>query len=440
MNKTGFLNIIGRWWWFIAIFLMIGIFGAYYASQSIEKKYTVSTKIFVTSSVDTSLANANDTLYSDRAVKTVVVFASSIPIKKALSEATSIPVDDLEEITVKNIAGTQIIDIQIAGGNKDNLLLAAQTIPSVIDAYLKNLQKDITEKNQIKASVAESPEEATTTGATALQIMALISICAFLIAYLLSYLFETMDNTIKSEKDLKRLKILHLGNFGLMKNIGNMPSAINDPNNRAAAEMMREVRTNISLSENHENLQTLVVTSSNPKEGKSFFSTNLAVMLAETGKRVVLIDCDFRSPFINRIFKVTNRKGLSDYLKNQNERDILIKSQTENLWLILAGNNLEKTSELLDIAKLNDFKNQLINVLKFDYIIFDTAPISITSDAAVLSKIADGVIVAVEKNKTTFNQIRKLQEQFNKVGGNVVGAVMTKVRNEKKVYGYYSQR
>ena len=419
---------------------MIGIFGAYYASQSIEKKYVVSTKVFVTSSVDTSLANANDTLYSDRAVKTVVVFASSIPIKKALSEATSIPVDDLEEITVKNIAGTQIIDIQIAGTNKDNLLLAAQTIPSVIDAYLKNLQKDITEKNQIKASVAESPEEATTTGATALQIMALISICAFLIAYLLSYLFETMDNTIKSEKDLKRLKMLHLGNFGLMKNIGNMPSAINDPNNRAAAEMMREVRTNISLSENHENLQTLVVTSSNPKEGKSFFSTNLAVMLAETGKRVVLIDCDFRSPFINRIFKVTNRKGLSDYLKNQNERDILIKSQTENLWLILAGNNLEKTSELLDVAKLNDFKNQLINVLKFDYIIFDTAPISITSDAAVLSKIADGVIVAVEKNKTTFNQIRKLQEQFNKVGGNVVGAVMTKVRNEKKVYGYYSQR
>lgn len=440
MNKTGFSNIIGRWWWFIAIFLMIGIFGAYYASQSIEKKYVVSTKVFVTSSVDTSLANANDTLYSDRAVKTVVVFASSIPIKKALSEATSIPVDDLEEITVKNIAGTQIIDIQIAGTNKDNLLLAAQTIPSVIDAYLKNLQKDITEKNQIKASVAESPEEATTTGATALQIMALISICAFLIAYLLSYLFETMDNTIKSEKDLKRLKMLHLGNFGLMKNIGNMPSAINDPNNRAAAEMMREVRTNISLSENHENLQTLVVTSSNPKEGKSFFSTNLAVMLAETGKRVVLIDCDFRSPFINRIFKVTNRKGLSDYLKNQNERDILIKSQTENLWLILAGNNLEKTSELLDVAKLNDFKNQLINVLKFDYIIFDTAPISITSDAAVLSKIADGVIVAVEKNKTTFNQIRKLQEQFNKVGGNVVGAVMTKVRNEKKVYGYYSQR
>ncbi len=439
MDKTSFLYICNRWWWFIVLFVVTSIVASYFIVQTLPKSYQVSTKIFVTSSMGSSLANVNDAPYTDRAVKTVMVLASSSPVKKALSDATSIPIIDLETINIKNISGTQIIEIQFVGKNRDNLVLAAQSMPKVIQKYLLDLQKDIDEKNQIKTSLAEAAGDVTPSGASAIQIYALIAALSFLLAYLFSYLFNITDNSIKDYDDLKKLKLIHLGDFGILKNIFASPSAINRDNNRSVAEMLREVRTNLSLSDKHKNIKTVIVTSSKPKEGKSFLAANLAIMLAETGKKVALIDCDFRSPFVNKIFKVNNKRGLSNYLKDNSERDILIKSQVDNLWLILAGVHQEKTSELLDLKKLTDFKEQLLTTLGFDYIIFDTAPISITSDAAILSKIADGIILAIEKNKTTITDVRRAKDQFEKVGGNIIGAVLTKTKSENKSYGYYSQ-
>ncbi len=160
------------------------------------------------------------------------------------------------------------------------------------------------------------------------------------------------------------------------------------------AEAYRTLRTNIQFSSFDKSVQTVSITSSGPGEGKSTIASNLAVVTAESGKRTLLIDCDQRKPMIHKIFNQSNLVGLSNLLAGEVTIENAIKpTNMENLSIITAGTRPPNPSELLASGKMKHFVEDMKD--KYDFIVFDTPPVLIVTDAQLLADYTDGYLLVV---------------------------------------------
>ena len=161
-----------------------------------------------------------------------------------------------------------------------------------------------------------------------------------------------------------------------------------------ASEAYRTLRTNLLFASLDEPLQTLVVTSAGPNEGKSTTLANLAVTMAQSGSRVIMIDCDMRRPTVHRIFGLSRDKGLSNILVgNCNIKEAVIETQVPNLHAIPCGPVPPNPSELLGSRRMVN----LLETLRKTYsrIIIDSPPVTAVTDAVVLAKCVDGLVLVV---------------------------------------------
>lgn len=220
------------------------------------------------------------------------------------------------------------------------------------------------------------------------------------------YLYGKTIFTVKfaSRNDLRRLTNLPVaGEIGhnsssdylVMKEAGSSP----------VAEMFRLLRSNLQFILPQGDKRVLLVTSSEPGEGKSFVSLNLAYSIAMTGKRTALIDLDLRSPQIANYLGLSTHAGLTNYLiaKNGDDAAALIQPQTESLDVIAAGPVPPNPSELLLSAKLDSLMSDLRE--KYDYIIIDTAPVDLVSDTFSLTRFADATLYVCRANYTAKNSV-----------------------------------
>lgn len=201
-------------------------------------------------------------------------------------------------------------------------------------------------------------------------------------------------------------------------------------------EAYKTLRTNIQFCGSE--VKIIGLTSCIPNEGKSSVSLNLAVSMAEAGKKVVFVDADLRKSVIIGRYKIDRPiKGLTHYLSGINKADeIIYRSTIENLHMIFSGPIPPNPSELLGSTKFNN----LIQVLgqTYDYVFIDTPPIGSVIDGAVVAKVCDGMIIVVEAKKISYKFAQKVKAQLDKTGCRILGAVLNKVDiNEKGYYGKY---
>lgn len=426
------MRISTRWWWIIIVFAIFTTILAYFILNKLPTKYSVSTKIFVSTSTSSAIANVyNDAPYTDRAVKTIMVLLSSRPVLESLSSASGINTEDLNKvITSRYITGTQLIEIEIVTDDPNQAVNLGAAIPTTLETFLDSIQKDTDAKDRIKISVAEPVGQAEVLPKFNTEKGTIIFILGLFLAYLILLLIDYFDKSIKNEKDLEQFDLKHLGNFGLLKNVHKDFKAIFDKQNSPAAETIREVRTNIEYLKEKNKLATIAITSANSQEGKTLFIASLALMLGESGKKVVIVDSDLRSPSIHKLLKINNEKGMSDFLKDKAKiEDIIKKTVFDNLWLIPAGNIMPNASELLSDTKIEKLKKWLVKHV--DYIIFDTPPIGVISDAANIARFTDGAIIVIEKDRTNEEDLRKVIRALKNVGAKILGAVITKVKAKK---------
>ncbi len=438
MKEISIFSLIKKGWWFIVIFAGIFLFITYQLLGIVPVKYKSSQKVFVTSNQSAALANVYDAPYADRAVKTIVVLATSDQIEKMLSEKTGVNAAKINiGLKAQNIAGTQIVDISYTGNSIDDVQVVSKNFITIMDSYLSTLQKDTDQKNQIGISVAEDPSDAITISYNNWQYLAAALMLFLLLGFSIIYLIEYFDDSIKSGDSLEKININYLGDFGSLKGSSNDIFAINNQKNRSSLEMLREVRTNISFIDEHKGVKSIVITSSKPKEGKSLFATNIAILLAETGKKVALVDADFRSPFATKIFKMIGKKGLFNYLLGQaTYNEVLNESQYNNLWIVPAADERKNVnSDALKIEKIKEFIQKLVQG-GFDIILFDSPPIGLVTDPAIISQAADGVILICQTERTKIHELTRIKEVLLKVGANILGAVMTKSKDNRKLYNY----
>ena len=207
------------------------------------------------------------------------------------------------------------------------------------------------------------------------------------------------------------------------------------------AESIRSIRTNLQFSGVNKEIKTILMTSPEPSDGKSFTSANLAVAYAQEGKKVLVIDCDLRRGSQHKIFNVIKdpSKGYSNLILNyedgMNYQDYLVKTGIKNVTLIPNGGLPPNPIELLS-SKRNE--NLLKDLEKdYDIIIFDCPPTLGLSDAMIMTKYSDANIVIISSKKTKTEDLKQVKKSFEKVNSNITGIILNKVANKRNYYYKY---
>ena len=218
---------------------------------------------------------------------------------------------------------------------------------------------------------------------------------------------------------------------------------LKNPKSRSA-EAFRTLRTNIQFSSLDKELKSIVVTSSGSGEGKSTIISNLAITMAESGKKVILVDCDFRKPSIHKKMGVTNSIGLTNILvQNVKKEECMVNTTVNNLYILTSGPIPPNPAELLGTKKMRDFIEELKS--EFDMVLIDAPPVLAVTDAQILSTIVDGVIFVASYGEAQKDAVVDAKQLIEKVGGKILGIVFNKVPESVSSYygkyykGYYGK-
>ncbi len=275
----------------------------------------------------------------------------------------------------------------------------------------------------------------------------------------LAFLLDFLDDTVKSLEDVDRyvqlpaLALIPSGRdhgrlIGSVSAASPQPTGtnatalamVNDPRS-PMAESYRHLRTSLLLSSAGQPPKKILITSSQPSEGKTTTAVNTALMLAQTGADVLIVDCDLRRPRLHAHFDVPNSKGLTNALSGETDIDSLIQtySSQPNLKFLTSGPIPPNPAELLG----SDEMRKLLAVLSEDFahIVVDTPPAISFTDAAILSTMVDGVVLVVQGGKSSRAVVRRAKQQLLDVGAHIFGVVLNNVRTEAPDYyysGYYS--
>jgi len=261
----------------------------------------------------------------------------------------------------------------------------------------------------------------------------------------LAFFFEYLDNTIKIPEDVKQhLKIPYLGPTPLFstENKWNLrddtsPELVtfNFPRS-TASESYRGIRTNIRFSSAESAPQVILITSAGPREGKTITTANLAVTMAQADSKVIILDCDMRRPQIHKLFGIAKEHGVSNLLVgSSNAGGAIIHTRIPNLDVIPCGSIPPNPSELLGSTRMVTLLNALRK--RYAHILIDSPPSTAVTDAVVLSKSVDGVILVIRAGHTAREIVKNGVAQFGAVGANILGAVMNGVDMGRDGYYYY---
>ena len=205
-----------------------------------------------------------------------------------------------------------------------------------------------------------------------------------------------------------------------------------------ASESFKTLRSNIQFSNFGQSIKTIVVTSSNPNEGKSEVSINLAASLAQQNKKVLVVDADMRKPTQHKIIGTKNTVGLSKFLLREVGAEAIqrLNILDVNLDVLTSGPVPPNPSEMLASLTMEQSLKAFVDY--YDYVIIDTPPLLAATDAQVLARIADATLLVVDIKKSKRTQIIEARKRLDNVGARLLGTVMNKLKlTEGNNYYYY---
>jgi capsular exopolysaccharide synthesis family protein len=213
--------------------------------------------------------------------------------------------------------------------------------------------------------------------------------------------------------------------------------SIKNPKSQAA-EAYRTLRTNIQFSSLDEPVKTIVVTSSQPGEGKSTIVANLGITMAQSGMKVLLIDCDLRKPMIHKKFDLSNFEGLTTLLAGRMKLEECINTiALPNFYIMTSGPVPPNPAELLGIKRMKSLIEELKGI--FDIVLIDAPPILAVTDAQVLATLCDRVMLVASYGEADKKDVVRAKELIDKVGAKILGVIINKVPSKaEKYYSYYN--
>lgn len=204
------------------------------------------------------------------------------------------------------------------------------------------------------------------------------------------------------------------------------------------SEAYRTLRTNLEFSSLDKPIRSMVVTSAAPEEGKSTTLANLAVVLAQAGKKVIVVDCDLRRPSLHKIFNAQSTAGFTDMMRDDTllKKPPLEETDVANLKLLVSGMIPPNPAELLASKRMDEVIAALLKI--GDIVLFDAPPVIAVTDAAVLASKVDVVLLVVSAGRTKRDHAKKAKALLDKVNARLIGTVLNNVKGEAGLYQYYA--
>jgi non-specific protein-tyrosine kinase len=367
---------------------------------------------------------------------------------------------DLQKAIQENLDSTQaeITDTQ----DQVDLLTAIQARTDAQEQQLQTLESrlvslratyaalvpnlDVNSSNLLTVVEPAEPPVAPSSPKTLLNII-LAAVLGLLAATGIAFLAEYLEDSITSSEGVREATGL--------PTLGTVPVMSGDPKRSEiyrlvtilsprspVAESYRALRTNIEFAAVDTPLQTLLVTSSVPREGKTTTAGNLAVVFAQAGSRVLLVDADLRKPSLHTLFRISNQHGLSDLFRDEaaTVRSVAQDTEQDRLRVITSGALPPNPAELLGSKRWHAILERL--KAEADLVIIDSPPLQAVTDAALLAAVVDGTVFVVQARRTRRGAVKQASEALGRSGGKILGVAMNMLKKreyEQHYYSYYGE-
>jgi non-specific protein-tyrosine kinase len=367
----------------------------------------------------------------------------------AQAEFSRSQLDDLRRKIEAGQTQIRALDDEVARANskreideKRARIDALQTQMTQWQTTFANLQRNLMQGTPNVISVIERASLPTMPiGPRMAQNVALATLVGLIISLLVAFILETVDDTIKSADEARRVTGLSvLGTVTSIRGAG-YPSKLVALHSGAsrAAEAFRVLRTNLQFAAMDKPFRTLMITSTRPREGKSVMTSNLATVIAQAGHRTLLIDCDLRRPTQHLIFETANDRGLMTlFLDDKVQPQDLPQKASPNLSVLPSGPMPPNPAELLDSVRMTKILEQYKTL--YDFIIIDVPPVLSVADTSIMAAKVDAVLIVVDSGYTRRAQFKRTVEALKSVGANVLGIAVNRVsEHSDDAYYHYTR-
>lgn len=415
----------------IVLCVVLGVFAAVGALIATPKTYTASATAYVSVKVlDSNVANtgsffsasqlANQKAQAFSSVLTSASVAQSVIARLQLSGSAA---ELASRVSAKPVENSSTITVSAAAPSPSEAVAIADAVVNVAGEELRSL--DGTDSPVTLQLLSSAELSSVSVSPSRSRVLMIGAGGGLLLGYSVALLRTLLDRRLRVQEDVERAVAVPV--------VAVVPEAdsIGRETREDAAldfqaeESLRKLRTNLKFAAIDEELKTCVVSSANPVEGKSSVAFKLAQVMAAAGEDVVLIDADLRRPTVDKSFGVDGALGLSQVLAGSVTLDrALQKTDQAGLFVLPAGQIPPNPSELLGSQKMAE----LVGVLSKElFVILDAPPLLPVTDAAVLSRVASGVLLVVRSGKTNTDELEVALENVARAGGRTIGIVLNGV-------------
>ncbi len=431
--------------------------------------YTATAQLYVNSKDSTDSADINDLNYAQKAVNTYISFLQTKVFYNRVREESRLPYspEQLRRMTkINSINSTEIFEISVTSDNAE----ISYELVSIMQEIAPELIKSIKPSAEISvvdpAIVPGAPS-----GPNLLLNTATGGIVGFILAVLAIFLLEIIDVNVKGREELKKKynrpilgeipdyssrkikeqkifsnltgRASHIFFHRFRKNIWNNQEVAED-HDFMISEAYKALRANLRYTLCGDGCKKVLINSPVSMDGKSTVCAGIGIAIAQTGAKVLLVDCDLRRGRLHNIFKLKSSPGVSELLSGlAKDKDVLQDTGYENLHVITMGAIPPNPAELLSLDAMEEF--MLYQENYYDYIIFDSPPVNIVADSLSLLKLVDGMVIVVRENYTSHPNIATAITKYELVGANILGFVLNGIsmnqdnRSKSQYYSYRSK-
>ncbi|KQO11969.1 chromosome partitioning protein [Agreia sp. Leaf244] len=444
MELRDYIRILQKSWILIAIVLLLGVGAAAAYSILQTPKYSSSAKVFVSTSAGSTVSELQQgNTFTQQRVKTYAdLVTTPIVLLPVISElGLDLSSDQLARmVTASAPLDTTLIEITVVSADNAESARIATSISESLTRVVEEVEApaDQTASSPVKltlvqhASVSQSPVSPNVPIN-----LALGALGGLALGIGLAVLRETLDNRIRNERDVALItEVPILGGIVFDPKARERPLIVHADPRSPRSESFRTLRTNLQFLDIGREDRSFVITSSIESEGKSTSAANLAIALADSGLRVLLIDADLRRPKLHEYMGLEGAVGLTDLLIGTAEpQDVIQPWGKQDLFILPAGKIPPNPSELLGSEALNKLVVEFNGA--FDVVLFDAPPLLPVTDAAILARVVGGTIVVCAAGKTHKNQLKGAFTALQNVDAPVSGVVLTMLPTKgPDAYGY----
>jgi capsular exopolysaccharide synthesis family protein len=438
-----YLDLLRRWWWLLIGVTLVFAAIVYYLTDLQPRVYRATTTIFVNQSAAPGAITYSDALLNQQLVKTYSQMAEQPVVLEQVLQRLPIAlmVSDLSNmVSAQPIRDTQLIQISVTGNHP---VMMTDIANATAEVFVEQQRAELPPEQASALRIAQPALLPTTPiGPNPLRNAILAGFLGLMLAAGLVMAYEYLDDKIKTPSDMEA--VAGLTTLGVVTNQHGRKAQKIDLVTATAprstvAEAYRMVRTNLEFASIDRRLKTILITSANPKEGKSTTAANLATVLAQGGKQVILVDADLRKPSLHHIFGKVNRIGLTNalVLGIEDVERHLLETGTENLRLLTSGPMPPNPAEVLSSSRFTALIESLST--QADVVIIDSPPVLAVTDPMIIAARVDGTVLVVDSKKTRSSALHDAMEALSKSGTHMLGGVLNKAGGRSGGYYYYYQ-